>query len=88
MLKIKDVVDGVVTHQREYGLSERTIQQRIWSVYTPIVNYHYSNGTEYYSKQLTRQLCELYRERYENKEISRKYYRALRSSGFLLVCRR
>lgn len=82
MLKIVDVVDDVFNQLKEHGLAEYTLQQNMWSVYRAIIKYHSSNGTDEYSPELVTELCEIQRQRYENGEISRKFYRSFVTAEF------
>ena len=82
MLKIVDVVDGVFNQLKEHGLAEHTLQQSMWSVYRAIIKYHSANGTDEYSPKLVTELCEIQRQRYENGEISRKFYRSFVTAEF------
>jgi len=82
MLKIVDVVDGVFNQLKEHGLAEHTLQQSMWSVYRAIIKYHSANGTDEYSPELVTELCEIQRQRYENGEISRKFYRSFVTAEF------
>ena len=82
MLKIKDVVNGVEECLKKQGLSNDTIKQNMYTFYHPIINYHLSKGYEYYSPDITMELCERQRMRYENGEIGRKHYRAFVTAEF------
>ena len=82
MLKIEDVVDGVFEQLKEHGLAEYTLQQNMWSVYRAIIKYHSANGTDEYSPELITELCEIQRQRHENGEISRKFYRSFVTAEF------
>ena len=82
MLKIVDVVDGVFVQLKEHGLAEYTLQQNMFGVYRAIIKYHFDNGTEEYSPELVTELCEIQRQRHENGEISRKFYRSFVTAEF------
>lgn len=82
MLKIVDVVDGVFEQLKEHGLAEYTLQQNMWSVYRAIISFHSAHGTDEYSPELVTELCEIQRQRYENGEISRKFYRSFVTAEF------
>ena len=82
MLKIQDVVDGVINAMRTRGCCENTLKEVRWSVYTPIIRYHSDNGTDVYSNKLLEELCQKQEERYLRDEISRKFYRAFVTAAF------
>ncbi len=82
MQKIEDAVNGVLDALRGQGLKESSIQQVIWSVYRPIINWHYEHGTEFCSDELLKSLCERQRVRHKNGEISRKFYRSFVTASF------
>lgn len=82
MLKIVDVVDGVFEQLKEHGLAEYTLQQNMWNVYRAIIQFHSANETDEYLPELVMGLCEIQRQRYENGEISRKFYRSFVTAEF------
>lgn len=82
MLKIQDVVDGVINAMRTRGCCENTLKEVRWSVYTPIIRYHSDNGTDVYSNKLLEEICQKQEERYLRDEISRKFYRAFVTAAF------
>lgn len=82
MLKIEDAVNGVLAALRDQGLKESSIQQISWSVYHPVINWHYEHGTEFCSDELLESLCERQRVRYECGEICRKFYRSFVTASF------
>lgn len=83
MLKIEDAVNGVLDALRDQGLKESSIQQISWSVYHPVINWHYEHGTEFCSDELLESLCERQRVRYECGEICRKFYRSFVTASYL-----
>lgn len=82
MQKIEDAVNGVLDALHDHGLKESSIQQINWSVYHPIINWHYEHGTEFCSDELLESLCERQRARHEGEEISRKFYRSFVTASF------
>lgn len=82
MLKIKDVVDGVFRDLKAHGLSDYSLKQNKWSYYGAIIKFHTENGTDEYSPELVKEFCKLQRQRYENGEISRKFYRSFVTAEF------
>ncbi len=82
MQKIEEAVSGVLDALHGQGLKESSIRQISWSVYRPIINWHYENGTEFYSDELLESLCERQRVRYEGGEICRKFYRSFVTASF------
>ena len=82
MLKIQDAVDSVINSMRLRGCSEYTLKDVKWSVYTPIIRYHYDNGTDVCSDKLLEEICQKQKERYMQVEISRKYYRSFVTATF------
>ena len=82
MQKIEEAVSGVLDALHGQGLKESSIRQISWSVYRPIINWHYEHGTEFYSGELLESLCERQRARYEDGEICRKFYRSFVTASF------
>ena len=82
MQKIQDVVDSVFDAMRLRGYCENTLQQRRWSIYAPIINYHRENGTEYCSNELLESICKKQEVRYMQGKIGRKHYRAFVTAAF------
>ena len=82
MQKIEDAVNGVLDALRDQDLKESSIQQISWSVYHPIINWHYEHDTEFCSDELLESLCECQRVRYEGGETSRKFYRSFVTASF------
>ena len=82
MQKIADAVNGVLEAMRQRGIGDYSIRCMKWSVYRPIVNWHYEHGTEFYSDELLESLCECQRARHEDGEISRKFYRSFVTASF------
>lgn len=80
--KIEEAVSGVLDALHGQGLKESSIRQISWSVYRPIINWHYEHGTEFYSGELLESLCERQRARYEGGEICRKFYRSFVTASF------
>ena len=67
---------------RQRGIGDYSISCINWSVYRPIVNWHYEHGTEFCSDELLESLCERQRVRYEGGEICRKFYRSFVTASF------
>lgn len=82
MQKIEDAVCGVLEAMRQRGIGDYSISCINWSVYRPIVNWHYEHGTEFCSDELLESLCERQRVRYEGGEICRKFYRSFVTASF------
>lgn len=82
MIKIQDAVDGVINAMRLRGCSEYTLKEIRWSVYTPIIRYHFDNGTDVCSDDLLEKICQKQEKRYQQSEISRKYYRSFITAAF------
>lgn len=82
MLKIQDVVDAVFSAMRLRGYCESSLEHLMWSVYKPIINYHYDKGTELCSDELLNCICEKQAIRYKKGEISRKRYREFVTAAF------
>lgn len=80
--KIEDAVSGVLDALHEQRLKEPSIRQISWSVYRPIINWHYKHGTEFYSSELLESLCERQRIRCESGEVCRKFYRSFVTASF------
>lgn len=53
-----------------------------WSIYTPIIRYHYDNGTDICSSELLDGICQKQEARYLNGEISRKFFRSFVTAAF------
>lgn len=75
MLKIQEAVDGVLNAMRLRGCCASTLKHDRESVYSPIINYHFENGTEFYSSELLDRICQKQEARYVQGEIGRKFYR-------------
>lgn len=82
MQRIEDAVSGVLEAMRQRGIGDYSIKCINWSVYRPIVNWHYEHGTEFCSDELLESLCERQRERHEHGEIGRKFYRSFVTASF------
>lgn len=82
MQKIEDAVSGVLEAMRQRGIGDYSIRCMNWSVYRPIVNWHYKHDTEFCSYELLESLCEHQRARHEGGEISRKFYRSFVTASF------
>ena len=82
MQTIRDAVAGVLDAMRQRGTNECTIRDINWSVYCPFINWHHEHGTEICSFELLDSLCEHQKQRYENGEIKRRYYRAFVTAAF------
>lgn len=82
MIKIKDAVDGVINSMQLRGCNEDSLKELKWSIYTPIIRYHFDNGTEVCSDELLEKICQKQEERYTHGEISRKYYRSFVTAAF------
>lgn len=82
MQKIEDAVSGVLEAMRQRGLGDYSIRCMNWSVYRPIVNWHYKHDTEFCSYELLESLCEHQRARHEGGEIIRKFYRSFVTASF------
>ena len=82
MMKIKDAVDGVIKAMKQRGSTDYTLQEIRWSVYNPIIQHHFDNGTEICSYGLLEEICQKQEERYTRGEISRKYYRSFVTAAF------
>ena len=82
MIKIQDAVDGVINAMRLRGCSEYTLKEIRWSVYTPIIRYHFDNDTDVCSDDLLEEICQKQEKRYQQNEISRKYYRSFITATF------
>ena len=82
MLKIQDAVNAVFSAMRLRGYRENTLEHLMWSVYKPIINYHYDNGAELCSDELLGCICGKQAVRCENGEISRKRYREFVTAVF------
>ena len=82
MQTIRDAVAGVLDAMRQRGTNECSIRDINWSVYCPFINWHHENGTEICSFELLDSLCEHQKQRYENREIKRRYYRAFVTAAF------
>ena len=75
-MKIEIAIDKILQAMIERGCSDETIQQARWSCYTKILNEHKRNNECEVSREVLTNLCEKYRIRYENGEITRKFYRS------------
>lgn len=64
------------------GCNEDSLKELKWSIYTPIIRYHFDNGTEVCSDELLEKICQKQEERYTHGEISRKYYRSFVTAAF------
>lgn len=82
MQKLEDAVNGVLDAMHQRGVSEYTIKWTNCSVYRPIINWHRKHGTEICSFELLDSLCQHQKDRYENGEISRKFYRSFVTAAF------
>ena len=82
MIKIQDAVDGVISAMRLRGCSEYTLKENRWSVYTHIIRYHFDNDTDVCSDDLLEEICQKQEKRYQQNEISRKYYRSFITATF------
>ena len=82
MIKIKDAVDGVIYAMQLRGCREESLRELKWSIYTPIIRYHFDNGTEVCSEELLEEISKKHEERYAHGEISRKYYRSFVTAAF------
>lgn len=82
MIKIKDAVDGVISAMQLRGCNENSLKELKWSIYTPIIRYHFDNGTEVCSDELLEEICKKQEERYMRGEICRKYYRSFVTAAF------
>lgn len=82
MQKIEDTVASVLDAMRQRGVNECSIKDINWSVYCPFINWHREHGTEICSSELLNSLCEHQKQRYENGEIGRKFYRSFVTAAF------
>ena len=82
MIKIEDAVDGVLNAMHLRGCVEHSLKELRWRVYTPIIRYHYDNGTDICSNELLDGICKKQETRYLNGEISRKFYRSFVTAAF------
>ena len=82
MVKIEDAVDGVLNAMRSRGCVEQSLKEIKWSIYTPIIRYHYDNGTDICSSELLDGICQKQEARYLNGEISRKFFRSFVTAAF------
>ena len=82
MQKIEDTVASVLDTMRQRGVNERSIKDIHWSVYCPFINWHREHGTEICSSELLDSFCEHQKQRYENGEIGRKFYRSFVTAAF------
>lgn len=80
--RIEDVVNGVLKAMYQRWIGDYSIMCINWSIYRPIVNWHYEHGAEFCSDELLESLCEHQRVRYEGGEISRKFYRSFVTASF------
>lgn len=85
MIKIKDAVDGVINAMRLRGCSEYTLKEIRWSVYTPIIRYHFDNDTDVCSDDLLEEICQKQEKRYQQNEISRNTTGALLPLRFVFA---
>lgn len=82
MQKIEDAVADVLDAMRKRGIGDYSIKCINWSVYHPIINWHHERGVEVCSFELLESLCAHQQKRYENGEISRKFYRSFVTAAF------
>lgn len=82
MQKIEDAVADVLDAMRKRGIGDYSIKCINWSVYHPIINWHHEHGVEVCSFELLESLCAHQQKRYENGEISRKFYRSFVTAAF------
>ena len=82
MQRIEDAVNGVLKAMHLRGISDYSIRCINWSIYRPIVNWHYEHDAEFCSDELLESLCERQKVRYEGGEISRKFYRSFVTAAF------
>ena len=82
MEKIEDAVTGVLEAMRRRGIEDYSIKCINWSIYRPFINWHHTHGLETCSFELLESLCAHQQKRYENGEISRKFYRAFVTAAF------
>ena len=75
-MKIEIAIEKILQAMKERGCTEETIQQTKWSCYTKILNEHKKNNKSEVSREVLTNLCEEYRLRHENGEITRKFYRS------------
>lgn len=58
MQRIEDAVSGVLETMHQRGIGDYSIKCMNWSIYRPIINWHYEHGTEWCSNKLLESLCE------------------------------
>ena len=80
--RIEDVVANVLDAMRKRGIGDYSIKCTNWSVYRPIINWHHENGVEVCSLELLESLCAHQQKRYEDGNISRKFYRSFVTAAF------
>lgn len=84
-MKIEAAMSEIINAMRERGSSEGTIQRVKWCYFPCIRRIHEENNETNVSRKLLTELCKKYHLRYENGEISRKFYRTVVAYSHRLI---